>query len=174
MSGPGDDAAAPGPVDGPGRLRRQDCYAGAVLATLSVGVIVESWRMPRDLLGWPAYAGPGVVTALLAAGLLGMALALVVRSLRQPGPPLAPSRAEARAWLADPRTARLGLMAALSLGYVLLLGRGLPYSVTTGAYLVVTMLAFRAGRWWAVALIAGAAVTAITLVFNRIFLVPLP
>jgi hypothetical protein len=154
--------------------RRQDIYAGVLLCALSLGVIAESSRMPRDLQGWPAYASPGVVTGLLALGLLGMALALVIRAIGRSGASVAVSRSEAQAYLADPRTHRLALMFVLSVAYLLALGRGIPYVVTTGAYLLLAMLLFRAAPWWAALLISGVAAAGISLVFNRVFLIPLP
>lgn len=155
-------------------FRRQDVYAGLLLIGLAVFVIVESWRMPRHLQTWPAYAGPGVVTGLLALALLGMATALLVRALRRPGVSPAIFGAEVRRYLAQPATRRLGLMAGLCAAYLMLLGRGLPYHLTTGAYLVVTMLLFGARPWWLVLLVGGVTTAAIALVFNRIFLIPLP
>ncbi len=158
----------------PDEFRRPDFYGGLILGAVSLGVIADSWRMPRDLQGWPPYAGPGTVTGLLALGLLGMAAALLIRAARRPGAALAMSPADVRGYLGDPRTWRLGIMILLSIGYLLLLGRQLPYYLTTGGYLAVTMFLFRAARWWAILLISGAATVAIAVVFNRIFLIPLP
>lgn len=155
-------------------FRRQDFCAGLILCAASLGVIVESWRMPRDLQGWPAYAGPGMVTGLLGLGLLGMAVMLLARAwLRSGSGPAIPWR-EVKDYLTHPGTRRLGLMSLLCLGYLLALGRGIPYTLTTGAFLVVTMLLFRAITWWAILLISSVATAAISLVFNRIFLIPLP
>lgn len=155
-------------------FRRPDLWAGLILCAVSLGVIVESWRMPRNLQGWPAYAGPGMVTGLLGLGLLVMAVRLLVRAwLRSGSGPTIPWR-EANDYFASPETRRLGVMFLLCLGYLLALGRGIPYTLTTGAYLVVTMFLFRATSWWAVLLISGVATAAISLVFNRIFLIPLP
>ena len=155
-------------------FRRQDFYMGVILCALSLFIIVESWRMPRQLLGWPAYAGPGLVTGLLGVGLLGMSLALVIRAVLRPGARIVVSGADVRTYLAAPGTRRLGLVVLLSMAYLFSLGHGIPYSVTTGAYLVVTMLVFRAAKWWAILLISGLATAGIAFVFNRIFLVPLP
>jgi hypothetical protein len=165
-----------GPPDGEPRdvFRRPDFYAGLILSAVSFGIIAESWRMPRDLLGWPPYAGPGIVTGVLAVGLLAMSLTLLIRAYRRPGVNLGVAVPEIRRYLADPRTRRLAVMAALSVAYVAALGRGIPYPITTGAYLVVTMVLFRAAAWWAIVLIAGLVTGGITLVFNRIFLIPLP
>ncbi len=155
-------------------FRRHDIYAGLLLIGLAVFVIVESWRMPRQLQTWPAYAGPGVVTGLLALALLGMAIALVMRALRRPGASAVIPGPEVSRYLAQPATRRLALMAALCAAYLVLLGRGLPYHLTTGAYLVVTMLVFGARPWWLVLLIGGVTTACVALVFNRIFLIPLP
>jgi len=155
-------------------LRRQDFYAGLILCIVCLVIIVESWRMPRDLQGWPWYAGPGMVTGLLALGLLGMAIALLVRAYRRPGAGVMVPLGEVRVYLGDPQTRRLGLMALLCLGYLLTLGRGIPYYLTTGIYLVLTMALFRAATWWVILLTGGIATAAISLVFNRIFLIPLP
>jgi hypothetical protein len=155
-------------------LRRPDALAGVVLAGVSVLVLVESWRMPRDLQNWPAYAGPGVVTGLLGAVLLAMALGLLMRALRRPGAPLRLGAAEVRRHLARPQTRRLALMLLLCGAYLSMLGRGLPYALTTGGFLALTMLLFRARPAWLAVLVAAAAATGIAQLFNRVFLVPLP
>lgn len=155
-------------------FRRQDFYMGLILSALSLGVIVESWRMPRDLQGWPGYAGPGMVTGLLGLGLLIMAFTLTMRSVRRPGSPLAIRGGDVWAYLSDVGTRRLGLMLGLSMIYCLLLGRNIPYWITTGGYLVSAMLVFRAGPWWQILLISAGTTAAVAYVFNRIFAIPLP
>jgi hypothetical protein len=155
-------------------LRRQDFYTGLILSALSLGVIVESWRMPRDLQDWPAYAGPGMVTGILGFGLLIMGLVLTVRSVSRPGAPIGITGDDVQGYLTDIETRRLGLMFGLSVLYCLLLGRGIPYWLTTGGYLVVVMAVFRAGPWWQILLISMGTSLAVAYVFNRIFAIPLP
>lgn len=155
-------------------FRRQDIYAAVILIVLSLFVIVESWRMPREFLGFPAFAGPGIVTGLLGLGLLGMAVTLLVRAYRRAGAGVAISRADIQGYLANPQTHRFGLVLLLCVGYLLSLGRGIPYYITTGAYLMITMAVFRAASWWVIALVSGLATTGLAVVFNKIFLVPLP
>lgn len=155
-------------------FRRQDIYAAIILIAFSLFIIVESWRMPRDLLGFPAFAGPGVVTGLLGLGLLVMAVALLIRALRRPGARLAISRAEVHAYFTNSQSRRLGLVLLISSAYLLSLGRGIPYYITTGAYLIITMAVFRAASWWVILLVSGLATAGLAIVFNMIFLVPLP
>ncbi len=155
-------------------LRRQDFYTGLLLCVVSLGVVVECWRMPRDLQGWPAYAGPGVVTGMLGLGLFAMGLMLTMRSVGRCGTPLAITGSDVHAYLTEVGTRRLGLMLGLSILYCLFLGRGLPYWLTTGGYLVAVMAVFRAGPWWQILLISAASSLAVAYVFNRIFAIPLP
>jgi len=155
-------------------LRRQDFYTGLILCAVSLGIVAECWRMPRDLQGWPAYASPGVVTGLLGLGLFGMGLALTLRSVRRTGAALPITRTDVWAYLADTGTRRLGLMLGISVVYCLLLGRALPYWLTTGGYLLAVMFVFRAGPWWQVLLISAGSTAAVAYVFSRVFAIPLP
>jgi len=155
-------------------LRRQDFYCGLVIVAVSLLVLVESWRMPRDLQGWPAYASPGVVTGLLGLGLLVMGAALTLRSVRRAGASLGIGRGDIRASLTDTGTRRLGLMLGLSLAYCLLLGRQIPYWLTTAGYLAVTMFIFRAAPWWQILLVSAGTAAGVAYVFGRVFAIPLP
>jgi hypothetical protein len=155
-------------------FRRQDFYTGLILCVVSLGIVAECWRMPRDLQGWPVYASPGVVTGLLGLGLFGMGLALTLRSARRGAAALRIGRGDVRAYMADVGTRRLGLMLGLSVLYCLLLGRGLPYWLTTGVYLLAVMLTFRAGPWWRILLVSAATTATVAYVFSRVFAIPLP
>jgi hypothetical protein len=155
-------------------LRRQDFYCGLVIVATSLVVLAESWRMPRDLQDWPAYASPGVVTGLLGLGLLGMGVALTLRSVGRAGAPLGIGRSDVRAYLTDTGTRRLGLMLGLSLGYCLLLGRQIPYWLSTTGYLAVTMFVFRAAPWWQILVISAGTAAGVAYVFGRVFAIPLP
>lgn len=155
-------------------LRRQDFYTGLILSAVSLLVMEESWRMPRDLQGWPAYAGPGVVTGMLGLGLFVMAVVLTVRAVGRTGAPLGIGPREIRTYLSDEGTRRLALMLGFSVVYLFLLGHNLPYWLTTGGYLLAVMFAFRAGPWWQLLLISAGSTAVVTYVFNRVFAIPLP
>jgi len=155
-------------------FRRQDFYAGLIIIGVSLFVMVESWRMPRHLQDWPAYAAPGMVTGILGLGLLIMGIILTFRSVRRQGLPLAFKRADIIAYLTDPKTRRLGLMFALSLIYCLFLGRRLPYFVVTTIYLALVMITFRGIGPIKALIISLMVAIGVAVVFNRLFLVPLP
>ena len=87
---------------------------------------------------------------------------------------LAITGTDVRAYLFDVGTRRLGLMFGLSVVYCLLLGRNIPYWLTTGGYLVAVMFVFRAGPWWQILLISTGSTAAVAYVFNRVFAIPLP
>jgi hypothetical protein len=93
---------------------------------------------------------------------------------------LAFKRSEISSYLSDPKTHRLGLMFGLSLIYCLLLGRRLPYVVVTTIYLFVVMLVFKGPgpiKFFAILkflIISLATAMGAAVVFNRLFLVPLP
>jgi hypothetical protein len=94
--------------------------------------------------------------------------------MRRSGATLAITRTDVWAYLADVGTRRLGLMLGISVVYCLLLGRNLPYWLTTGGYLLAVMFVFRAGPWWQILLISAGSTAAVAYVFNRVFAIPLP
>jgi len=155
-------------------FRRQDFYEGLIIMAISLFVIAESWRMPRHLQDWPAYAAPGMVTAVLGLGLLIMGIILTLRSVRRQGSPLALKRADIVAYVTDPKTRRLGLMFALSLLYCIFLGRRLPYIVVTAVYLALVIITFRGIGPVKAVIISLIVAIGVAVVFNRLFLVPLP
>ncbi len=155
-------------------FRRQDFYAGLIIIGVSLFAIVESWQMPRHLQDWPAYAAPGMVTGILGLGLLIMGIILTLRSVRRQGSPLALKRADIVAYVTDPKTRRLGLMFALSLLYCIFLGRRLPYIVVTAVYLALVIITFRGIGPVKAVIISLIVAIGVAVVFNRLFLVPLP
>jgi hypothetical protein len=162
---------------------RADVWSALGWMVLGGAIVVGAWRMDRlERLNINPYTAPGLVPGLLGAGLVLMGAILLVRSVR------AGKRSRA-APSADPPPplpwGRLALAAALCLGFAAgLLGRGLPFWLTSGVFVFVTVLVFdwrrrrdqgETGRGVLVALAVAAGATAgITLVFQEIFLVRLP
>jgi predicted small integral membrane protein len=155
-------------------FRRQDFYSGLIIIAISLFVVVESWQMPRHFQGWPVYAAPGIVTGLLGLGLFGMGFTLTIRSIRRQGTPLAFKRSDILSYLKDPKTHRLGLMFALSLIYCLFLGHRLFYIVVTAIYLAIAIITFRGTSPFKAIMISVTVAVGVALVFNRLFLIPLP
>jgi putative tricarboxylic transport membrane protein len=142
-------------------------------------VLAASWRMDRLAnLNINPWSVPGLLPGVLGALMLLFGAALLLRSLaaRDGGTPAAAGSA-ARTWLA----------LLLCFGYAAgLLGRGLPFWLTSAAFLFVALCAF---RWLdrdaqappslprlalSSAAIALAASGAIGLLFQQVFLLNLP
>lgn len=154
---------------------RADLWFSLVLTLFGVAAMVESWRMPRLAeLGINPLSAPGLTPGLLALVLTGLGVALLVRSLRavRAGAVAAP-RAEG-SW------GRLALALVLCLLYALVLVGTLPFMVATGLFVFAfTVLFSWTGRRPAAtiagaALLAVAVAVAVTLLFERVFLVRLP
>lgn len=161
--------------------RRHDLWFSAFLVVLAAGIVVESWRMPRlGHLGVHPMSAPGLTPGLLGLVLLALALALLLRSVRQRRLATGDT-AEAAAEEAEPgamgRTlVTLGLCLGYALGFV---GR-VPFWLATGLFVMafVGWFGFERDRPVRSLLIAAVmavlTATAVTLLFQRVFLVRLP
>lgn len=141
-------------------------------ALAGAAVLVASWRMDRlESLNINPWSAPGLMPGVLGALMLLFGLALALR------PPAAAQPEAAGSW---PRTAL-----ALVLCFVFaagLLGRGLPFWLTSAAFMFAAILAFRlmdedaprARLAASSAAIAFVAALVISYVFEDLFLVRLP
>jgi hypothetical protein len=155
-----------------------DFFFGLGWAAFGTAVLAASWRMDRlEGLNVNPWSVPGLLPGVLGALMLlfGGALALRALAAGRVAPPA--SGAPARTWLA----------LLLCFGYAAgLLGRGLPFWLTSAAFLFLTLCAF---RWLdrdadapyslprlalSSAVIALAASAAISLLFQEVFLLTLP
>lgn len=161
------------------RARRAELAEAAFWIALGMAVLVASWRMDRlESLGINPLSAPGLVPGLLGALMTVFGTALALRALV--------ARAAAGEAPTEKRrgTARVALALLLCVGYAGgLLGRGLPFWLTSAAFLFIAMLVFRfvdgeASPMWRTLLgsaaIAIAASAAISLLFQELFLVRLP
>lgn len=166
-------------------MARADFITGLALIFLSLYVIIESWQMPRlEHLKVHPLSVPGVVPAFIGMVLLLFGTVLTIRSIRRGGHRLRLTEEGLRRLYQDPGNQRLLLTAILSIGYAGFLIGNLPYGLATGLFIFVFVLLFewepgmssakrRRGVMTA-ALIATLSSAAITLVFERLFLVSLP
>ena len=155
-----------------------DFFFGLGWAAFGAAVLAASWRMDRlEGLNVNPWSVPGLLPGVLGALMLLFGAALALRALAAGGAAAAESGASARTWLA----------LLLCFGYAAgLLGRGLPFWLTSAAFLFAALFAF---RWLdrdedalqslprlalssaVIALVAGGA---ISLLFQRVFLLTLP
>ena len=156
-----------------------DRLFGASWFALGVAVLAASWRMDRlEGLHINPWSVPGLLPGLLGALMIlfGAALCLRRPADESGGEPVRGSPG-GRIWLA----------LALCVGYAAgLLGRGLPFWLTSTGFLFIAILVFRwldrdaeasgsLGRLvLGSAAIAIAASTAVSLLFQEVFLVRLP
>jgi len=147
-------------------------------AAFGAAVLAASWRMDRlEGLNVNPWSVPGLLPGVLGALMLLFGGVLALRALSA-GRVAAPATgSSARTWIA------LALCIAYAAG---LLGRGLPFWLTSAAFLFVSLCAF---RWLdrdaqarrslprlalSSAAIAIAASGAISLLFRQVFLLTLP
>jgi uncharacterized membrane protein YbjE (DUF340 family) len=133
------------------------------------------------------WSAPGLLPGLLGALMIVFGAALGVRALLRGGPARAAEAAQAALALRTGEAKRIALALALCIGYAAgLLGRGLPFWLTSSAFLFLAILVFRILDHDAeneaplrrIALgtfvIALAASALIAVLFQEVFLVRLP
>ena len=156
--------------------RRYDLWFAVLLVVFAAGVVGESWRMPRlEDLGVHPMSAPGLTPGLLGLVLLGLSLALLIRSVRQP------RLIEAAAADGEPGAAgRTLLTLGLTLAYAIGLVGRVPFWLATGLFVFAFVGIFgwdrgRPVRSLITALVmAVVTAVAVTLLFERVFLVRLP
>ena len=155
---------------------RADLWFSALLTAFGIAVVVQSWRMPRlQDLGVHPMSAPGLTPGVIGAVLTGLGIALLIRSIRASIAARAPEGGAD--WIGSGRL--LGtLLLCLVFGGVLL-GR-LPFGPATALFVFAFVTAFkwREGRPARTLAAAGglaiAVAVAVTLLFERVFLIRLP
>jgi len=166
-------------------MPRADFITGLGIILLSLYVIIESWRMPRlEHLKIHPLSAPGIVPAFIGGVLLIFGLILTLRSIRKKGHHIKITAKGVRELLNHPGNQRLLLTAILSIGYAGFLIGNLSYGLATGLYIFIFITLFEwkqetilKQRWKGLIMaiiIAVISSVAITLVFERLFLVTLP
>jgi putative tricarboxylic transport membrane protein len=164
-------------------MARADLVTGLVLVALGIAVVVESLRMPRfEHLNINPYTIPGLVPGAIGAVLLVLGAVLFVRAAVAGGWRFGGGTGVAA--LGDQGVRRLLLAVALCVGYAAGLVGRLPFWLATFLFVAGFVALFewpladgrhQRLRRLAFALGFGALIAAaVTLVFQKIFLVRLP
>ena len=177
----------------PMRTLSADRIGGLIWIAFGSAVVYGSWAMDRlQSLGIPPSTAPGVVPGLLGIGIIVFGLVLILRreaaaqaEMAEPAAAEAPAPAEAGPdadnfhW----KRATLSWLLCIVFGGVLL-GGGLPYWLLATAFLLLHLILLDEGasvparpnatRVLTAAIIAPLFATAVTLVFQYVFLVRLP
>ncbi len=162
-------------------MPRIDLVAGLGFLALGLAVAFESWRMPRlEHLNVNPYTIPGLVPGLLGIVLASLGLALAMRSWRR----LAGSGEPVQSTFDREGLARLALTLVLTVGFAAGLVSRVPFAIAVFVFVTSFIWLFERnagssnGTWpkqLVVAVIIGGVVAAaVTLVFERVFLVRLP
>jgi hypothetical protein len=167
-------------------MAKADFYTALVLMVLGIGIVEESWRMPRFTdLGQSVWSSPGITPGMIGAVLAIMGAVLFLRSRKE----IRAARAEGGGSGFDKAGwARAGYTLLLSLIYGIgLIGR-VPFQLASFLFMLAFIVSFdyydnrdayrdrlRMLRRVAIAVvIAGIAAWAISKVFQDIFFVRLP
>jgi len=180
----GQERAAPAPAEerAASAMARADLIAALVFIVLGAAVLYGSWTMPRlEARRIHPLTVPGLVPGLLSAALIICGVVLAVRAARTPAQD---GWRTLGAALVSQQAMRAGIVAVLALVYTLGLVGLLPFWGATALFVFAFILVFEI--WlaeprrtlmqslpWAAGLAVFTA-AAVTLVFERAFLVRLP
>jgi hypothetical protein len=164
-----------------------DVITALFLVALGIGVAIESWRMPRfEHLDINPYTVPGLVPGLLGSVLACLGMILLIRGIWKGGWRFEFGIEWFGGIFRKPEASQLGLTLLLTAGYAGGLVGRIHFGLATFLFVSLFILLFewRSGLDWrekrgvfriSLALAQGAVVAvAVTLVFERIFLVRLP
>lgn len=166
-----------------------DRIGGLIWIVFGGAVVYGSWTMDRlQSLGIPPSTAPGVVPGLLGIGIIIFGLVLILRREAAAQAVAEPAAAESfvPAEAADDfhwQRGALSWLLCIVFGG-LLLGGGLPYWLLTTVFLLLHLVLLdesanvparpNAARVLTAAIVAPLSATAVTLVFQYVFLVRLP
>jgi hypothetical protein len=154
------------------KANRADFIDSIVIIAVSLFVLYECAVMPR-YERWGLYATPGMPPFLFALMLLILGTIVFVRSIIRKGYKLHIGRNELSQFVKSGDVRRFVLVLGLILVYLFLLGR-VHFAILSVAYLFLTILLFKGATWWVSGIVAVTTAVAVWLVFEVIFLVPLP
>lgn len=166
-------------------MARADFVTSLVLVLLGLGVVAESWRMPRFTeFGSSIWSAPGIVPGMIGAALALMGGLLAWRSLAGLRSVAGPGGAygDRRSWL------RVALALALCIAFAGVMVGRVPFTAAAFLFIFAFILVFDLGehagilrsraklalRVLLAAAIAAAASLLIATIFQDVFFVRLP
>ena len=167
-------------------MARADFYTALFLMVLGIGVVEESWRMPRFAdLGQSVWSSPGITPGMIGIVLAVMGAILFFRSRKE----LRAARAEGDASGVDKAGwARAGYTLLLCLIFGIGLVGRIPFQLASFLFMLAFIVSFdfydnrdayrdrlrMARRIIVAVVIAGVAAWAISKIFQDVFFVRLP
>ncbi len=154
------------------KLIKTDFIVSILILVFSVFVIIKSLMMPK-YEEWGLYATPSIAPLAFAALLFLAGLILFVRSIIQKGYRIRINREHFKSAYSSIAVQRFLVVLGFVILYSLLLGK-VHFVLLSIAYIFCNILYFKSAVWWKNLLISGFIAFAVWLLFNVIFLVPLP
>jgi hypothetical protein len=158
-------------------LRKADLVAGVAVSAFGFAALLLALNFRWDLAsvqqaGW--YTAPGIIPVGVSIVLILQGLALSVHAWRTGGRWADGDIDRVRQSLGSEPVRRTGLVALLLVAYVFLMIGRLHFTFASFLFMAAFMWLFRAGVWWKILLIAGAASVSISYVFQGLARIPLP
>jgi putative tricarboxylic transport membrane protein len=164
-------------------LARADLVTAAVLVVFAAAVLGEAWRMPRFAdVGSDIFTVPGIVPGFYAVIIGLLSLALACRAIGDGA--LRTGSAESDPAALPQSRGRMFIVVGLGLAFVIGLVGTAPFWLAAAIFITTFIVIFewrpglsagqRARSFVAPVMIAVATGVAVTLVFEKIFLVQLP
>lgn len=154
------------------KLIKTDFIVSILIILFSVFIIIKSFMMPK-YEEWGLYATPSITPIVFSALLLLAGLILFVRSIGRRGYKIRITREHFKSVYSSKAAQRFLLVLGLVILYSLLLGK-VHFVLLSTTYIFCNIFYFKSTAWWKNLIISGAVAFAVWLLFNVIFLIPLP
>lgn len=154
------------------KTNKADFIDSIVIIALSLFVMYNCLVMPR-YESWGLYATPGMPPFLFALLLLILGAIVLVRSIVRGGHKLGIGRNELVQLTKSEDARRFVLALGLMIVYVLLLGK-IHFALLSAVFLFTAILLFKGATWWVNGIVSALTAVIVWVVFEMVFLVPLP
>jgi putative tricarboxylic transport membrane protein len=162
-------------------MARADFYTSIVLMVFGIAALVAALKMP--VLQGERYSAPGLLPALLGFVIFALSLIMFIRSLYRTKGAVGIQGGSVKAFVKGTSTRRIFLTIFVCLVYTILLGK-IYFPILTFLFIFAFVLCFeydiktafksQLKKLAIAALLAAGVSAAVTLTFERLFLVRLP